>query len=165
MTTVSDIRSSPSAIEALRAHHFVVERQAVPSPRLREFIDLGGQRALSREGTRRDCACSTAAAANIYATKYPERLYGKFAAVAPARRETRWRLSRIGISSTLTNRSTIRRWTGTASRLRFLGQAAGWIDSRLKQGGASTLATQIEKISTFAGRGAPSTWVRSSGRC
>src|SRR5262249_28211324 len=31
----------PSAIAALGARHFVVERQAVLSPRLREFIDLG----------------------------------------------------------------------------------------------------------------------------
>src|SRR5580704_11775167 len=38
----------PSAIEALRARHFVVERQAAPSPRLREFIDYGGY-ALFRE--------------------------------------------------------------------------------------------------------------------
>src|SRR5690242_4060842 len=32
----------PAHIDALRSRHFVVERQAVPSTRLREFIDLGG---------------------------------------------------------------------------------------------------------------------------
>src|SRR5438876_2364140 len=134
----------PSAIEALRARHFVVERQAVPSPRLRELIDLGGN-ALYHEKAHAGLRLLDRSGGNIYATDYPERIYGEFAAVPPLVANTLAFIEdRHLLDPDQSQHNPAVDWDRFA--LAILGQAAGWIDSRLKQGGASTLATQIEKF-------------------
>src|SRR5579872_4402108 len=134
----------PSAIEALRAHHFIIERQAVLSPRLREFIDLGGY-ALYREKDHAGLRLLDRAGASIYASDYPERRYGEFPAVPPLVAGT---LSFIEdrhlLDADQAQRNPAVDWNRFP--LAILGQVTGWIDPRLKQGGASTLATQIEKF-------------------
>ena len=134
----------PSAVEALRARHFVVERQAVPSPRLRDFIDLGGY-ALYREKDHAGLRLLDRDGASIYANEYPQRRYGEFAAVPQLVAST---LSFIEdrhlLDADPAQHNPAVDWDRFG--LALLGQAAGWIDPRLKQGGASTLATQIEKF-------------------
>src|ERR1051326_7187095 len=134
----------PSAIEALRARHFVVERQAGPSPRLRELIDLGGN-ALYHEKGHAGLRLLDRSGGNIYATDYPERIYGEFAAVPPLVANTLAFIEdRHLLDPDQSQHNPAVDWDRFA--LAFLGQAAGWIDSRLKHGGAGTLATQIEKF-------------------
>jgi len=134
----------PSAIEALRARHFVIERQAVPSPRLRELIDLGGN-ALYHEKGHAGLRLLDRSGGNIYATDYPERVYSEFAAVPPLVANTLAFIEdRHLLDPDQSQHNPAVDWDRFA--LAILGQAAGWIDSRLKQGGASTLATQIEKF-------------------
>jgi len=134
----------PAAIDALEARHFVVERQAVPSPRLRAFIDLGGF-ALYREKGHAGLQLLDREGAGIYATDYPQRRYGEFPTIPPLVADT---LSFIEdrhlLDADQAQHNPAVDWDRFA--LAILGQAAGWIDPRLKQGGASTLATQIEKF-------------------
>ncbi|HXP72741.1 MAG TPA: transglycosylase domain-containing protein [Stellaceae bacterium] len=134
----------PSEIEALRARHFVVEQQAVPSPRLREFIDLGGY-ALYREKGHTGLRLLDRSGASIYATDYPERVYGEFTAVPPLAANTLLFVEdRHLLDADQAQHNPAVDWDRFG--LAIVGQAAGWIDPRLKQGGASTLATQIEKF-------------------
>jgi membrane peptidoglycan carboxypeptidase len=139
----------PDAIEALRARHFVVERQAVPSPRLREFIDLGGF-ALYREKDHAGLQLLDRAGASIYTSDYPQRLYGDFAQVPPLVGDTLLFIEdRHLLDADQAQHNPAVDWDRFG--LAILGQAAGWIEPRLKQGGASTLATQIEKFRHSAG--------------
>ena len=134
----------PSAIAALRARHFVVERQAVPSPRLREFIDYGGY-ALYHEKEHAGLRLLDRNGASIYATDYPERIYGAFAAVPPLVASTLLFIEdRHLLDADQVQHNPAVDWDRFA--LAIVGQAAGWIEPHLKQGGASTLATQIEKF-------------------
>jgi membrane peptidoglycan carboxypeptidase len=134
----------PAHIDALRSRHFVVERQAVPSTRLREFIDLGGF-ALYREKDHAGLQLLDRSGTAIYAGEYPQQRYGEFAAVPPVVAGT---LSFIEDRHLLDPDQAQHNPAVDWDRfgLAILGQAAGWIDPRLKQGGASTLATQIEKF-------------------
>ena len=139
----------PAAIAALGARHFVVERQAVPSPRLREFIDLGGF-ALYHEKDHAGLRLLDRAGASIYATDYPQRLYGTFAQIPPLVANTLLFIEdRHLLDADQAQHNPAIDWDRFG--LAILGQAAGWFDPRLKQGGASTLATQIEKFRHSAG--------------
>jgi membrane peptidoglycan carboxypeptidase len=134
----------PAAIEALRARHFAVERQAVPSPRLRKFIDFGGF-ALYREKDRAGLQLLDRAGASIYGSEYPQRLYGEFAQIPTLVANTLLFIEdRHLLDADQAQHNPAVDWDRFG--LAILGQAAGWIDPRLKQGGASTLATQIEKF-------------------
>src|SRR5579883_2945472 len=76
----------PSAIAALRDRDFVVESQAVPSPLLREFIDLGGY-ALYREKGHAGLRLLDRGGATIYATDYSRaRLPGVLGGAADRRK-------------------------------------------------------------------------------
>ncbi len=134
----------PSAIAALRDRDFVVESQAVPSPLLREFIDLGGY-ALYREKGHAGLRLLDRGGATIYATDYPERAYREFSAVPPIVANTLLFIEdRHLLDADQLQHNPAIDWERFG--LAILGQAAGFIDPRLKQGGASTLATQIEKF-------------------
>ncbi|MGH7123662.1 MAG: transglycosylase domain-containing protein, partial [Stellaceae bacterium] len=92
-----------------------------------------GMRLLDRDG------------ASIYANDYPQRRYGEFAAVPPLVAST---LSFIEdrhlLDADPAQHNPAVDWDRFG--LAILGQTAGWIDPHLRQGGASTLATQIEKF-------------------
>src|SRR5579859_6269570 len=118
----------PSAIEALRARHFVVERQAVPSARLREFIDLGGF-ALYREKDHAGLQLLDRAGASIYATQYPQRRYGEFPAVPSMVASTLAFIEdRHLLDADQAQHNPAVDWDRFG--LAILGQAAGWIDPR-----------------------------------
>src|ERR1700730_12063526 len=134
----------PSYIEALTARHFRVERQAVPSARLREFVRDGGY-ALYREKGHAGLRLLDRNNASIDATDHPERIYGDFAAIPPLVANTLLFIEdRHLLDADQPQHNPAVDWDRFV--LAIAGQAAGWIDPRLKQGGASTLATQIEKF-------------------
>src|SRR5258708_32855045 len=72
----------PSFIEALSAHHFVVERQATLSPRLGQF-GADNSYPIYREKGQAGLALLDRAVAPLYTTRYPERTYADLKAVPP----------------------------------------------------------------------------------
>jgi membrane peptidoglycan carboxypeptidase len=134
----------PSFIEALSTRHFVVEHQAVPSPRLDQLGAADGY-AIYHEKGRAGLAVLDRAGAPLYAASYPERTYGDFTAIPPLVVDTLLFIEdRYLLDPRYPQRNPAVDWK------RFLfataGRGVGWFYPPLRQGGASTLATQIEKF-------------------
>jgi len=134
----------PSFIDRLGRHHYFVERQAVLSPRLGQFIDDGGY-AIYPQKAQAGLTLLDHAGTPIYEASYPAWSYPDFKAIPPVVAETLLFIEdRYLLDPSYPRRNPALEWN------RFLlaagGRALGWIDPALRLGGASTLATQIEKF-------------------
>ena len=134
----------PQFLQALATHDFAIERQARLSSRLREFIANGGY-AIYHEKPRAGLMLVDRSGAPFYAARYPEQIYESFAAIPPIVVDSLLFIEdRYLLNTQYPDRNPAVDWE------RFLratvGRVAGWLDPRLRAGGASTLATQIEKF-------------------
>jgi membrane peptidoglycan carboxypeptidase len=134
----------PSFIASLTSRQFAVERQAKWSPSLTRFVEQGGY-AVYSEKPRAGLKLFDRNGAPLYAASYPERAYLDFASIPP-----------VVVNSLLfvEDRDLLdlenRRRNPAVEWGRFMlaiaGRIGGVFDHRLREGGASTLATQIEKF-------------------
>ena len=134
----------PSFIDALSARHFVVTRQARWSPALERFVDQGGY-PIYGEKTRAGVKLFDRDQNPLYQASYPERAYKDFSSIPP-----------LVVGSLLfiedhdlldlqdRERNPAVEWG--RFMLAVAGRIASVVDRRFREGGASTLATQIEKF-------------------
>ncbi len=134
----------PRFIAALKGQHFIIDRQARQSPALVKFMGWQGY-ALYREKQHAGLSLRDRDGAPLYAANYPERSYDGFRGVPPVVVRT---LLFIEDRDLLDARYP--RYNPAVEWKRFLhaciGEMFGWLDPHLRAGGASTLATQIEKF-------------------
>lgn len=134
----------PTSIEALTANHFAIERQARISPELDRFVAQGGYE-IYREKSRTGLDLLDMNGEPLYSSRYPGSIYADFNAVPPLVADTLLFIEdRRLLDTDYKQRNPAIDWN------RFLlaaaGQSAGWFDPGFRRGGASTLATQIEKF-------------------
>jgi membrane peptidoglycan carboxypeptidase len=134
----------PSFIASLGAHHFAVQRQAEWSPELDRFVDDGGY-AIYREKARAGLHLYDRDGNPLYAATYPEGAYRDFNSIPPIIVNS---LLFIEDHELLDPQNARRNPAVEWSRfvLAAAGRVAGLVDRRFREGGASTLATQIEKF-------------------
>src|SRR5215469_10407059 len=136
--------SLPSFIASLKAHGFSVERQVEWSTPLTHFVDQGGY-AVYAEKARAGLKLFDREQNLLYQATYPERAYPDFASIPPVV---------VGSLLFVEDRDLLDpenpRRNPTVEWGRFMlaiaGRIGGVFDRRLREGGASTLATQIEKF-------------------
>lgn len=134
----------PSFIARLRDHGFVIERQARQSPLLMEFMADGGY-APYDEKTQAGLSLFGRSGAPLYTARHPRFAYESFRDIPPVLVNTlRFIEDRDLLDPARPYRNPAVEWRRFA--LAAAGQIAGAFDRRLKNGGASTLATQIEKF-------------------
>jgi membrane peptidoglycan carboxypeptidase len=133
----------PDFIDLLRGHGYVIERQAVLSRELARFMQYGyppypekdraGLTLYDRNGTA------------LHTARYPIAVYNKFEEIPPLVVKTLLFIEdRHLLDAMDAHRDPAIDWQRfllTAAR-----RVAGTVDPRLRSGGASTLATQIEKF-------------------
>ena len=134
----------PSFVAALRSDHFSIARQAKLSPAFNRFIADGGY-AIYNEKARTGLTVLDRSGSPLYAAAYPERIYTDFNSIPPVVINTLLFLEdRSLLQQRYRDRNPAIDWK------RFLvaatGRFGGWFDPDLREGGASTLATQIEKF-------------------
>jgi len=134
----------PAFIDSLKSHGFDVTHQAVMSQELDEFVALGGY-ALYREKGHAGLRLLDRDDTPLYSASYPDAIYEDFASVPPMVANT---LAFIEDQHLLDTSNPQHNPAVDWSRFMVAasGQAEGIIDKRLRRGGASTLATQIEKF-------------------
>ncbi len=134
----------PRFIGALEAHHFIIARQARWSSGLADFVKSGGY-AVYHEKERAGLQLFDRNNALLYRARYPELTYPGFAAIPPVVVKS---LSFIEDKDLFApgepDRNPAVDWQRFA--LAVAGRIAGVIDPHLRAGGASTLATQLEKF-------------------
>jgi membrane peptidoglycan carboxypeptidase len=134
----------PMFICSLGAHYFTVARQAHWSAALDRYVDDGGY-AIYGEKSRAGLRLFDRDGNPLYAASYPEKTYSDFASIPP-----------LVVDSLLfvEDRDLLdmqnRRRNPAVEWSRFMlaagGRIAGLVNRRFREGGASTLATQIEKF-------------------
>jgi membrane peptidoglycan carboxypeptidase len=134
----------PSFIRKLSARSFVIDRQARQSTALREFMTAGGY-AVYHEKSQAGLFLRDRFEAPLEAREYPAVAYRNFAEIPSTVVDTlRFIEDRDLLDPTRPYRNPAVEWR------RFLLAAAGRLsavfDHNLRRGGASTLATQIEKF-------------------
>src|SRR5438094_5777588 len=139
----------PSFIASLTTRHFGIARQARWSPALERFVDDGGY-AIYDEKTRAGLQLFDRDQNVLYRSSYPLLAYRDFASIPSLVVD-----SVLSIEEhRLLGRENLRR-NPAVDWSRFMraaaGQVAGIVDHRFREGGASTLATQIEKFRHSAG--------------
>src|SRR5499427_7369486 len=134
----------PSFIASLDARHFVVTRQAQWSPALDHFVDGGGY-AIYGEKSRAGLQLFDRDQNPLYRASYPERIYSDFKSIPPLVVES---LLFIEDHDLLDAQDARRNPAVEWGRfmLAAAGQVGSLVDLRFREGGASTLATQIEKF-------------------
>ncbi len=133
-----------SYIGALNARNFSVARQASWSPALARFAADHGY-AVYREKEDAGLTLSDRTGAPFYRARYPERTYQDFQSVPPLVVSTLTFIEdRSLLDPRVPRKNPAVNWQRLA--LATAAQAAGKLDPDLRQGGASTLATQIEKF-------------------
>jgi membrane peptidoglycan carboxypeptidase len=134
----------PAFVESLKARDFSVEKQTVPSPELADFIGTHGY-AVYREKEVAGLTLHDRDGASFYQTGYPQHLFANFDSIPPLVVNT---LLFIEDRALLDNDYPRQNPAVTWHRfvLAAAGQVGGVLDPSLRQGGASTLATQIEKF-------------------
>jgi membrane peptidoglycan carboxypeptidase len=135
--------SLPDFIGALRAHGYGVERQAVISPALARFTQYGYPP--YQEENQAGLTLYDSNGTVLHAARYPEAIYNNFAEIPPLVVDTLLFIEdRHLLEANDAHRDPAIDWG------RFLVAAmrrmAGVVDPHLRGGGASTLATQIEKF-------------------
>ena len=144
----------PSFIEALTARHFAIARQARWSQPLERFVDQGGY-AIYGEKTRAGLKLYDRDRNLVYQAIYPERTYPDFASIPPSVVDS---LLFIEDHDVLDPQNPRRNPAVEWGRfmLAVAGRVASVFDRRFREGGASTLATQIEKFRHSPGGRTPS---------
>ena len=134
----------PVFIASLGAHRFAIERQAEWSPELDRFVDDGGY-AIYREKARAGLRLYDCDGNPLYAASYPQGAYRNFSSIPPLIVNS---LLFIEDHELLDPENPRRNPAVEWSRLMLAvaGRIAGLVDRRFREGGASTLATQIEKF-------------------
>jgi membrane peptidoglycan carboxypeptidase len=136
--------SIPSFVERLTAKGFVVEQQAAPSEQMRAFVADGGY-AVYREKNQAGLKVVDRAGQPIFAKSFPQWVYPEFTAVPRLLADT---LLFIEDRQLLDDR--FNRRNPAVSWDRFAAAAVGRLPGVSAfvpvRGGASTLATQIEKF-------------------
>jgi membrane peptidoglycan carboxypeptidase len=134
----------PSFIGSLSARHFVVTRQAEWSPSMDRFVDRGSY-AIYREKSRAGLKLLDRDKIPLYQASYPERIYDDFNSIPPVVVDS---LLFIEDHDLLDLQDPRRNPAVEWSRfmLAVAGRIAGMVDRRFREGGASTLGTQIEKF-------------------
>ena len=134
----------PSFIEALSARHFAVTRQARWSPSLERFVDDGGY-AIYGEKTRAGLKLYDRDQNPLYHASYPEAVYKDFATIPPLVVDSLLFIENHDLlDPQIPRRNPAVEWG--RFMLAAAGRIAGVLDHRFREGGASTLATQIEKF-------------------
>jgi membrane peptidoglycan carboxypeptidase len=134
----------PSFIDSLKERDFSIVRQSAQSPALAEFTTKHGY-AVYREKEVAGLTLHDRDGTPFYKTGYPQHLFGNFDAIPPLIVNA---LLFIEDRSLLDNEHPRQNPAVTWHRfvLAAAGQVGGVLDPSLRQGGASTLATQIEKF-------------------
>ena len=134
----------PVYIASLSAHHFALQRQAEWSDALARFVDHGGY-AIYGEKERAGVRLVDRDGNQLYGASYPERAYADFRSIPPVVVNS---LLFIEDRDLLDPQDPRRNPAVEWSRfmLAVAGRVAGSVDRRFREGGASTLATQIEKF-------------------
>jgi membrane peptidoglycan carboxypeptidase len=134
----------PRFIQLLEHHHFAIAHQARWSSGLGNFVKDGGY-AVYHEKERAGLVLYDRDGASLYRASYPERTYEDFAAIPPLVVNS---LSFIEDKDLFAagepDRNPAVDWQRFG--LAAAGRVGGIIDRRLRAGGASTLATQLEKF-------------------
>jgi membrane peptidoglycan carboxypeptidase len=134
----------PDILARLRASHFVITRQARQSAGLRDEESEEGY-AIYREKQHAGLLLRDRTGAPLYAASYPEHSYGDFHSVPPIVVR-----SLLFIEDRYLLETRYPQYNPAIEWKRFLeagaGWMAGWLNPHLRRGGASTLATQIEKF-------------------
>ena len=134
----------PQFIGRLNSQHFAVGQQARQSPDLREQLTAQGY-AIYREKQHAGLQLFDRKGSPLYAASYPEQSYEQFASIPPLVVKT---LLFIEDRDLLETRYP--EYNPAIEWKRFAQASAGWVggfvNPRLRHGGASTLATQIEKF-------------------
>ncbi len=134
----------PRFINSLEDHDFAIARQASWSPALKYFVEGGGY-AIYHEKERAGLSLFDRDGNPLYRARYPERTYEGFAAIPPlVVSSLSFVEDRDLFAADEPDRNPAINWDRFA--LAAAGRVAGVIDRRLRAGGASTLATQIEKF-------------------
>ena len=134
----------PPFIASLTARHFAVARQAQWSPSLDRFVDQGGY-AIYDEKSRAGLQLLDRDRSVLYDASYPLLAYRDFASIPPLVVDS---LLFIEDHRLLDQENPRRNPAVDWSRFMLAvgGQITGIVDRRFREGGASTLATQIEKF-------------------
>ncbi len=133
----------PEMIGKLKAHQFTIAAQARPTPALASFTDQHGY-ALFRQKDAAGLVLRDRTGAVFYSSDYPGRTYATFKDVPALIGSTLMFIEdRTLLEDGYATKNPAIDWKRFA--IAAGGQLASIVDSRMRQGGASTLATQIEK--------------------
>jgi membrane peptidoglycan carboxypeptidase len=134
----------PGVIDALSTRQFVITKQAQWSPSLERFVDQGGY-AIYGEKPRAGLELYDRDGNPLYQASYPERAFKDFASIPPLIVDS---LLFIEDHDVLDGHNPRRNPAVEWGRFIFAaaGRVASVVDRRFREGGASTLATQIEKF-------------------
>ena len=133
----------PSLIHRLKARNFEIVRQAVQSSALLRFIEAGGY-AVYHEKSQAGLVLKDSSGRTLEATSYPSAVYRRFEEIpAPLIDTLRFIEDRELLDPKDPYRNPALEWRRFAWAV--AGQLGGIVNPRLRRGGASTLATQIEK--------------------
>jgi len=144
----------PSFIEALHAHQYSVAAQARWSQALEQFVDQGGYTVYG-EKTRAGLKLYDGGGDPVYQASYPERAYPDFASIPPLVVASLLFIEDHDVLD-LRNRRRNPAIDWGRFMLAVVGRIGSVLDRRFREGGASTLATQIEKFRHSAGGRTPS---------
>jgi membrane peptidoglycan carboxypeptidase len=131
----------PSLIDRLKARNFEIVKQAVQSSALLRFTEAGGY-AVYHEKSQAGLVLTDNSGRTLEATSYPSAVYRRFEEIPALLLDT---LRFIEDRELLKDpyRNPALEWRRFAWAM--AGQVGGIVNPRLRRGGASTLATQIEK--------------------
>jgi membrane peptidoglycan carboxypeptidase len=133
----------PTLIEHLKAHNFEIVSQAVQSSALLRFTDTIGH-AVYHEKSQAGLVLKDSSGGTLEAASYPSAVYRRFEEIPPLLTDTlRFIEDRDLLDPNDPYRNPALEWRRFAWAV--AGRVGAIVNPRLKHGGASTLATQIEK--------------------
>jgi len=134
----------PIMIERLNDKNFALEQQSRMSPRMLHYLELGGY-AVFHEKSQAGLIVRDASGKALVDAAYPTRTFRNFEEIPPLLVQTlRFIEDREVLDPTHPSRNPAVDWSRFA--VAAVGQLGGAIDRDWRQGGASTLATQLEKF-------------------
>jgi membrane peptidoglycan carboxypeptidase len=134
----------PKILTGLQARHFAVAAEVRQSAALRNVVASQGY-AVYREKQQAGLLLRDRTGAPLYVASFPERYYNNFEAVPPIVVRTLLFIEDRNLLETrYPHYNPAIEWKRFAQA--GAGWIAGWLDPHLRRGGASTLATQIEKF-------------------
>jgi membrane peptidoglycan carboxypeptidase len=133
----------PLLIQRLTGRGFEITRQARQSPALLDFLEAGGY-AVYHEKSQAGLVLNDRSGKALEAAPYPTAAYLRFEEIPPVLVDTlRFIEDRDLLDQTRPYRNPAVEWKRFA--VAAAGRLGGVVDPDLRRGGASTLATQIEK--------------------